>query len=174
LLLAAGCWNGVGSFSDDAGGGAGGSSGSVACNSLQPGSTFVHPGDSGMNQPPPATGGTIVDGPYHLATTTYYPKLSCGGSIGLATALVVAAASDTSGQFQLVTGGEGVTGAVGETMSYAMRGASLAVRIECITNDPGGLRGSLTEVPFNATPSQLQLYLTFGSCGLRVDTYQKD
>lgn len=173
LLLVVGCWNGVGSPTGGGDPGIGGGTGSVACNGLQAGSTFVRPANAGTTPPPAPTGGSLAAGSYHLATTTYYPMVSCNAS-GLATTLVIASASETTGTFQMVTGSDGGGAAQGESLSFAIRGTSLSVRIDCITNDTGGVRGTLAEVPFTATPSQLQLYVTAPTCGTRVDTYQKD
>jgi hypothetical protein len=171
LLLVAGCWNGLGSTAGgDAGGG--GSTGSVACNGLQPGSTFVQPANTGVAQPPAAGGGQLTAGSYHLAALTYYPSVSCSAA-GIATTMMVAPTSETTGTLQLVTGGDNGQ-MFDESLSYAIRGTSLSVRIECFVPDSSGLTGSLIVIPFNASPIEVQLYTAAGSCGSRIDTYQKD
>jgi hypothetical protein len=79
--------------------------------------------------------------------------------------------SATEGTIQILTA-TAAGDTLSESASYTVTGTSPSVRIACVTPDPAGLRDSSVQIPFNATPTQLQLYKS--TCGNSVDTYALD
>lgn len=160
--LAAGCFNSAPRVGD-------GGATVVACNDLSTGGAVVE-ASARTGSAPVATGGALTAGLYHLVGSTYYPAPTCTVT-GVATRLRAAPSSATEGTIQIVTA-TAAGDALSESVSYTTTGTSLSVRIDCVTPDPGGLRGSSVQIPFSATPTQIQLYKS--TCGTSVDTYALD
>jgi hypothetical protein len=144
----------------------------VACNDLSAGAAFVEATSAQTADPPVAAGGALAAGLYHLSASTYYPAPACTVT-GVATRLQVAQSSATDGTIEIVTA-TAAGDTLSESVSYTIAGTSLSVRIDCITPDPGGLRGSSAQVPYDATATQIQLYRSTPPCGTSVDTYLLD
>lgn len=141
------------------------------CNSVPFGDAFVQAMDAGNAPEPTATGGALTDGSYHLTSSTYYPS-SCRTVAPIATMLVISSSSPTSGTIETAS----VTSAgffVSESTSYLINDASLEMRVNCILPDTFGLLGSAAQFPYNATPTEIQLYQT-GACGSHIDVYDRD
>lgn len=165
LTLAAvlgGCWSKSNSSLPEAG---------PLCNDLAYGSSFVQEMNSGNATLPDSTGGAITSGSYHLTASTYYPLASCTVD-PIATTLLVAASSPTSGTMQTAS----LTSLgyiLSESTTYVVKDTSLQIHIDCIVPDSGGFRGSGAQISYNATASEIQLYAT-GGCGNHVDIYDLD
>jgi len=141
------------------------------CNSVPFGSAFVQPMNSGVPTEPAATGGALTGGSYHLTSSTYYPS-SCRTLDPIATILVVSSSSPTSGTIETAS----VTSdgsLLSESTSYLINDASLQLRVNCIVPDAFGLLGSAAQFPYNATPTEIQLYQA-GACGSHIDVYDLD
>ena len=143
-----------------------------ACNNLLPGDQFVPPTDSGTTVPPTVEGGTLVSGVYHLVSTTYYPARYCVRDPA-ATTLVVDAASPLVGTLQLSAGVAGGTPFT-ESIRYATDGGGtmLSTRVDCFSDDPGGVQGSAAIIPYTATPTSVVLFTNSPTCGFSADSYQ--
>jgi hypothetical protein len=145
------------------------------CNSVPLGSAFVQPMDSGTPTEPAANGGALTDGSYHLTSTSYYPSYFPSSSCPvnpIATILVVSSSSPTSGTIETAS----VTSdgsLLSESTSYLINDASLEMRVNCIVPDAFGLLGSAAQFPYNATPTEIQLYQA-GACGSHIDVYDLD
>jgi uncharacterized phage protein gp47/JayE len=163
--LAAGCFRSAPRAAD-------GGATVVACNDLSSGDAVVEATSAQIADPPVAAGGAMAAGLYHLSASTYYPAPACTVT-GVATRLRASPSSATEGTIQIVTA-TAAGDRLGESVSYTTTGTSLSVRIDCISPDPGGLRGSSAQIPFSATATQIQLYRSTPPCGTSVDTYLLD
>jgi hypothetical protein len=173
-----GCWGssgpttGNGGYAGNAGNADGSTDGANICNGGDPGPLFVQSTDSGISPAPAALGGAITDGSYHLTSTVYYPANGCTDP-GVATQLTIMTSAAGTGTLQTTT----ATGAgdfIGESVSFTINATSLSVRIDCIFPDLVGLRGSSAQIAYSASPTEIQLYGSSGSCGDRVDVYSLD
>ena len=141
------------------------------CNTIPGSNAYVQPMDSGNPMEPAATGGALVDGSYHLTSSTYYPSASCVVD-QVATILVISSSSATAGTMQTASV-TNTNGFLSESASYLINDTSLQIRIDCIVPDAVGLLGSAAQVSYSATPTEIQLYAT-GDCGNHIEVYDQD
>jgi hypothetical protein len=168
-LCLAGCFNSAGP-SPDAGG-------PVTCNDLLPPSdALVEVTSAGSSDLPPATGGELAAGLYHLVSSLYYPAPSCAVAL-LSTHLKVMPSSSPpparEGTIEIVTA-TSAGDSLSESVRYIVSDSALTIRIGCISPNTGGLAGSGARIPFNATASEIQLYQSTPGCGASIDTYRLD
>jgi hypothetical protein len=152
-----------------------GSSGDLAvagCTNLVPSDVIVGPTGSGMAQAPSPGGGALVAGTYHLVTTIYYPGGGCS-AVGVATSLRVSLGSANSGSLETATKTD-AGDVVSESVSFVIAGTSLSVHLDCVIPDAVGVQGSVAQIPYSATPTDVQLYRSTPDCGAGIDTYQLD
>jgi hypothetical protein len=167
VMCAAGCFNST-SPSDA------GAVDAATCSNLSPSPVTVQPQSSGTTDPvPPATGGTLVAGNYHLVSSVYYPSATCS-TIGISTSLRVTLSSPASGTIDTLTTNT-AGGIVAESIRFTTSGASLTLRLDCISPDSTGLGSTAAIIPYSVGDAgTIQLTTASPACGTSIDTYALD
>ena len=144
----------------------------AACSSLSPSTVIVQAESAGTDSPPPASGGALMAGAYHLMSSVYYPSSGCS-TTGLATSLRVTLASTSTGTIDTLTTTAG--GSVSESISFTSSGTSLTLRLDCISPDPTGLGSTAAIIPYSAgDDGTIRLTTASPTCGTSIDTYVAD
>ncbi len=163
----------TGCFHSASVGDAGATADTAGCSTLASSHILVQPSAAGTAPPPAATGGTLIAGNYHLASTVYYPTALCTPT-EVSTNLRLTLVSPTSGTIETIT----ITAAgdvVSEATRFTAAGTELTLSLVCISPDPSGLIRSIAVFAYTVGEAgELLLTASDPACGTSVSTYAPD